>query len=103
MLDNNQALSSLHKRIVDLEKFTEEEVKPFIRVTENNLKEVNQEIITINEDIKTVKTEQQDQSRRVKEQIKQLEAAIYRISFKDMFMIAVIVFLIMYILIKVII
>lgn len=106
MLKHNYSLQSLHQRISDLEKFKEEEVTPFIKQTDANLKEVNLQINVLNEDLKEVQQTQKEQDRNLivfKERVKQLEYSLNKINFKDMLMIALIVFLIMYILIKVII
>lgn len=106
MISKNHSIHSLHQRIADLEKFKEEEVIPFIKQTDSNLKEVNLQINVLNEDVKDVQKTQKEQDRNLalfKEKIKQLESSFNKISFRDMFMIGLIVFLIMYILIKVII
>lgn len=99
-------LQTLHRRVLDLEKFTDEEIKPFIQVTRENLKSVNTEITILSEDVTNVKSSQEEQEKKLKnfkDKVKQLEITVQSRGFKDALMIAVIVFLIMYIIIKVII
>lgn len=101
--NNIQSQEALHRRIVELERFKDEEVKPFIQQTGENLKKVNTEIVEISEEISKVRDEHEKNVQLFKDKVKQLEVVLYSRGFKEYLMIGLIVFLLMYIIIKVII